>query len=84
MGNFDKYYFSPLFIKDEIKIEKRNEKLKDQKKEQADDQYWKTESTYRSHSEAMKEDLFIEDTSPTKTKVEDKKKKEDSEEENKE
>jgi NhaP-type Na+/H+ or K+/H+ antiporter len=33
MGNFDKFWFSPLFIKDEIKIDKRDAKLKDPQKE---------------------------------------------------
>ena len=35
-ANFDKYYFSPLFIKDEVRVERRD----NEKREKADDKDW--------------------------------------------
>jgi hypothetical protein len=43
LSSFDKYVFSPLFIKDEGKMARRDGRLED-----LDD--WKTSSTHRSKS----------------------------------
>jgi len=55
-SRFDKYVFSPLFIKDEERIEKRNEGAKIEFK---DDQDWKNNSINRSQSEVLRDNLIV-------------------------
>ena len=48
IANFDKYYFSPLFIKDIDKIQRRSE---NQRTQLLDDREWKNNSIVRTDTE---------------------------------
>lgn len=51
LSHFDKYVFSPLFIKDEEKMAKRSGRLEDPNLKYKDDIDWARESTHRSKSQ---------------------------------
>jgi NhaP-type Na+/H+ or K+/H+ antiporter len=59
LSHFDKYVFSPLFIKDEDKMAKRSGRLEDPNLKYKDDIDWARESTHRSKSQidAIKEGI---------------------------